>query len=407
MRRIAWGLLVVFTFAIPWEYSLDLGPPWGNVARILGLALLLVLPLVVLEMGRARRPGAMQWLVLALFCWFCLSSFWSIDQAVTLHDLRGLFQELMIVWLLWELVETPGDLRVLIRAMVLGCWVLAVLTYVDFSSPDSIAAGDYRFAAYGQDPNDVARFLDLGFPLAALLARSSGGWFDRVCGYGFLPTGLIAVVLTASRGGFLAAAAALAGCLLLLGRGRSGTVVAALLALPALAGFLWFLVPYETLARLATIPDQLRNGDLNQRLDIWAAGWDAFAKAPWAGWGAGTFVQAAHLAQIDTAHNTALSIAVSGGLWAVLIAVCILLCAGYLAQSTKAGLRIAFLTTLTVWAISSLVGTVEQNRITWLLFGLIAVAGRFAAEDPAALAGAFPDFGLTILPPLAAEDVRS
>ena len=27
MRRIAWGLLLVFVFAIPWEYSLDAGEP--------------------------------------------------------------------------------------------------------------------------------------------------------------------------------------------------------------------------------------------------------------------------------------------------------------------------------------------------------------------------------------------
>ncbi len=41
MRRLAWMLLVVFVFAIPWEYSLDTGPPLGNVARIAGLLLLL------------------------------------------------------------------------------------------------------------------------------------------------------------------------------------------------------------------------------------------------------------------------------------------------------------------------------------------------------------------------------
>ena len=64
MRRVAWMLLVVFAFAIPWEYSLDLGEPWGNVARIAGLALFLVSVPAVLQTGRVRRPGAMQWIVL-------------------------------------------------------------------------------------------------------------------------------------------------------------------------------------------------------------------------------------------------------------------------------------------------------------------------------------------------------
>ena len=37
MRRIAWTLLLLFAFSIPWEYSLDLGPPFGNIARVAGL----------------------------------------------------------------------------------------------------------------------------------------------------------------------------------------------------------------------------------------------------------------------------------------------------------------------------------------------------------------------------------
>ena len=42
MRRIAWCLLLIFAFAIPWEYSMDLGEPLGNVARIAGVLLVLV-----------------------------------------------------------------------------------------------------------------------------------------------------------------------------------------------------------------------------------------------------------------------------------------------------------------------------------------------------------------------------
>ena len=39
------GLLMLFAFAVPWEYALDLGEPLGNVARILGLVLLAVMVL--------------------------------------------------------------------------------------------------------------------------------------------------------------------------------------------------------------------------------------------------------------------------------------------------------------------------------------------------------------------------
>ena len=64
MRRIAFALLLLFAFAIPWEYSLDVGEPLGNIARIAGvLALLAAIP-AVFEHKQLRAPGAMQLLVL-------------------------------------------------------------------------------------------------------------------------------------------------------------------------------------------------------------------------------------------------------------------------------------------------------------------------------------------------------
>src|SRR5581483_4464211 len=52
MRRVAQILLLFFAFAIRWEYSLDLGEPLGNVARILGIVVLLAAIPAVLQVGR-------------------------------------------------------------------------------------------------------------------------------------------------------------------------------------------------------------------------------------------------------------------------------------------------------------------------------------------------------------------
>jgi hypothetical protein len=186
--------LLVFAFTIPWEYSLDLGEPLGNVARVAGLLLLLVAVPAVLQGGRLRAPGAMQWLVLSLYLWLCCSYFWTIDAEATLEKMRGTFQEMMVVWLVWEFAESPGDLRNLLRVTVAGSWVLAGLTLADFASPAAVAAGQIRFAATGQDPNDVARFLDLGFPMAALLFDGERSWPGKVLAAGYLPLGLVAVL---------------------------------------------------------------------------------------------------------------------------------------------------------------------------------------------------------------------
>jgi O-antigen ligase len=399
MRRVAWMLLVAFAFAVPWEYSLDLGEPWGNVARIAGLILLLASVPAVLQAGRVRRPGAMQWVVLGFYLWICCTYFWSIDPAATLVKLRSYFQELMVVWLMWEFAEDPGDLRTLLQAAVAGSWVLAILTLANFSSAQAVAETRIRFAAYGQDPNDIARFLDLGFPLAAVLVTTGRSrWADRALALGYLPLAVLAVLLTASRGGLLAAAVALAGCAILLVRAHPRAALVSAMALPPLAVAIWAIVPSGTWERLSTIPEQLQGGTLNQWLNIWSAGWHAFAKAPIVGSGAGSFTSAAGLSPINTAHNTALSVAVGGGLCALLLASVIVFLAARAVLQTRGTLRLALATAFVTWAVTSLASTVEESRSTWLIFALFAFAGRLADERPRELAACFPEPGGLLTP---------
>lgn len=387
MRRIAWVLLLAFSFAIPWEYSLDLGAPLGNIARILGLLVLLAFIPAALQAGRMRAPTLLHWLALALYLWFCCSYFWSIEPAATLERMRGYAQVMMIVLFMWELTETTDDLRDLMRAYVAGAWVLAALTVANFAWPS--AAGQIRFAAEGQDPNDVARFLDLSFPMAMLLLSVERRWWAKMLGLGYLPLGLLGVLLTASRGGLLAASVAVAGCGFLVVRAGRRILLGTSLALPAFAALLWWAVPRATIVRLASIPEQLSGGDLNQRLNIWTTGARVFAHAPIIGSGAGTFVTAARLAPIDTAHNTALSIAVDGGLVALTFAVAILFAGVRSVLRTRGPVRIALATALLVWMVTSLVATVETNRSTWFLLALTAVAARLSSHEPDAIRPAF------------------
>jgi hypothetical protein len=246
MRRIAWTLLLLFGFSIPWEYSLDLGPPFGNIARVAGLLLLAAAVPAVLQAGGFRRPGPLQWLTLAFYLWFCGSFFWTAVPDATLIKLRSYFQETMIVWLVWEFGESPRDVRDLMRAWLAGSWVLAILTLANFASFDPNSADQIRFAASGQDPNDVARFLDLGFPIAALLLDGRERWAGKLLAAGYLPLGFVCVLLTASRGGFLAAVVALSGCAVLLIRRFPKGLLRGVLALPAAAAAIWLLVPGET-----------------------------------------------------------------------------------------------------------------------------------------------------------------
>ena len=52
-------------------------------------------------------------------------------------------------------------------------------------------------------------------------------------------------------------------------------------------------------------------------------------------------------------------------------------------------MRIALLTLLSVWIVSSLAGTVAESRTTWLLFALIALADRVAGDEAEVLSSTF------------------
>jgi hypothetical protein len=388
MRRLAWALLLLAAFAIPWEYSLDFGPPLGNVARVAVIAVVVAAIPTVLRAGRMRAPGPLHLMVLALFLWFCFSCFWTIDRTATLQALRGYAQEFILVWLLWELAHSPNDLRNVLRAYVAGASVVAVLTIGSFVF--STSAEQVRFAAEGQDPNDLARFLDLAFPLAALGFCSESRWPTRLLAVAYVPLGILGVLLTASRSGFLEAIVALTGCAVLLFYNHRRGFMLSLYALPGLLAAAWLTIPRQTLERLATIPSELAQRNFNQRWDIWLAGWQAFARAPLCGSGAGSFVTAAGLAPIDTAHNTALALLVEGGMVAFLIGTAVGLVSAFCVLQLSGPLRIAFGTALLTWAVSSLVGTVQENRATWLIFGTMAVAARLSVDQAEALARMFP-----------------
>lgn len=361
----------------------------GNIARIVALALLAAIVLVLLQPRPNRRLPVLGWLVASLLVWFALSYFWSIDPEATWIRLRGYAQETMIAWFVWELVETPDELCAVLRCYVAGSCVLAGLTIANFASADG--AGQIRFVAEGQDPNDVARFLVLGIPFAVLLLLPQRRRFDKVLAFSYLPLGLIGVLLTASRGGLIAAGIALAGCGILLAQTSRSTRLSLAVVIPLTLLAFWMTAPHETIGRFLSIPEELTSFDLNQRFSIWQQGTQAFRRAPFGGSGAGTFSSASGLAPVDTAHNTALALAVEGGAVALILATAIAAVSAFSIRGLRGTVRTALATAFMVWLVTSLVSTVEENRTTWLLLGLIGAAGRIAAEYPVAMAQTFSE----------------
>jgi O-antigen ligase len=150
-------------------------------------------------------------------------------------------------------------------------------------------------------------------------------------------------------------------------------------SLAAACGVFWIMVPLGTIERLGTIPEQLASSDWNDRLSIWTAGWNAFSHHPWIGSGAGTYAIASGLATGDTAHNTLMALLVTGGVAGTTLFLMAIAVVAAAIVRTRGLVRIALATTMTVWTITGMVGSVEENRATWLLFAMIVSAARLSA----------------------------
>lgn len=381
MRNTARALLLLLIFAVPWEYSLELGAPIGNIARAIGLITLAVAVVACLRAGRIRSLGALQWLTIALYVWFCLSALWTSAPHETAAKLRGYAQEMMLVWLVCEFIETPDNIRNLMRAWLGGSWVLALLTLGSFVTSDPAAADQIRFAAIGQDPNDTARFLAFGAPIAVMLIDEKSGWFERVFALSYLPLASAAVMVTGSRSGFLIAILAFVGSGMVMFHRYPKQTLGVAAAVLVIGIGVSAALPSGTVERLQTITSQLQNGDLNQRLNIWTAGWRAFTDSPVWGHGAGSFAMAARLYPEDTAHNTVLAILVEGGVFALLLATGIVVVSIRSLLKAQGALRLGLGTLTVVWLTASMVNTVGENRMTWLLLGTIMAAGSIADGD--------------------------
>jgi hypothetical protein len=101
-------------------------------------------------------------------------------------------------------------------------------------------------------------------------------------------------------------------------------------------------------------------------------------------------VHAARLAPEDTAHNTLLSIAVEGGIVAVMLAAAIVAVCARSVVEVRGPVRMALAAALLAWLVISLVATVEGSRTTWLLLAVISLSGRMRAERPDELDLYFP-----------------
>jgi O-antigen ligase len=374
INRIAFGALWMQIFVLPWERFFFI-PGIGTLGRFAGI---IALPLGLLDVMRRGQPRPLTrfHVLIGLFVWWAgLSIFWSQDPSATSERLWTYVQLAVLTWLIWEFARTPERQFSLLQAYVLGAYVSAFDTVGHFLSGTMVTT--YRYAASGFNPNDLGFTLVLAVPMAWYLALTRRGKVARWLNLLYLPIGVVAVLLTASRGAFIPGLAALLIIPWTLSRHSLATRLA-ICALLVVSGFLVLhFIPTYSWTRLASASEEIESGDLNDRTQIWAAGLQAFRQHPIVGVGAGAFETAVQPTLIVSRppHQTFLSVLVGQGLIGLLLFLAIFVAALVPVRRMPAVPRAFWAVLFLTLAIGLQPRTWDYRKQLWFVLGLLAAQG--------------------------------
>ena len=409
LHRLAFWALVAFVFAMPWERSVPV-PGFGAAGTPLGVIALLLALAAIFAGGRLKlRPPSLLLGLMALFVlWSALTYFWSIVPASTLSRTATYVQLLVMVWLMWQLARTERDFRILLQTFVFGSVFAIGVVSVAFLRGEatviSATTGLTRFSFAGGDPNYFALTLALAIPMAWLLLLRGRNRYLTFLNMAYIVLAVIAIGLSGSRTGAVAAVTALSIIPVTywhLGLGRKVLLVCALGT--SAFGALW-IVPDAAFQRLLGTPHDIAGENLAGRQNLWRAGLEFLSqneRAMLIGAGSASFRRAVEPQLQDramTAHNTYLSVLLDNGLVgvALLLGLFATAVAPHLTTSSRRSLSLILLLTL---AIGVFALSWESAKPFWFVLGILTgqralVLGSLGSNSQIRVEGT-PDPGAT------------
>lgn len=396
LRKIAFWLSLGLVFVIPFSDVLDI-PPFGTLGRLVGLPVMAFWLLTVVATGRLRRPTPILGAAFLFVFWYVLSATWSIDSARTLEVSQTYLQLLALLCIVWDLYTTQRAVLLAFQVYVLGCYVPMWSLVENYRA--GITEASHRYTATGFNSNLLAMGLALGLPLAWCLvlsprSRKPGARILRLVTMAYLPIGLFAILLTASRAGFFGGILVLPLMALSLRRFRLQRALAAVVLAVAAGAVVLAWTPETSLQRLAGTGSTIESGDFNTRGPIWHESFLSIAAHPLMGVGGGTHRLAARITQ-KVAHNFILGLGVEVGLIGLVLFCAILVVAALEVRKLPRWDQWMWLTILGIWLVNTLTHNWEDSKPTWLFLGLAvasANATRQRAGSPAlrVVRGGFP-----------------
>lgn len=373
MSKAAFCFLWCFIFVLPWDVFTYL-PVVGSIPRLVGIVASAVGILYILARLRIRPLTWFHVFAVLFVLWAGVTSFWSIDPGATRARFMTYLQLAVLVWLIWEIAWSPERRRALLQAYVLGACVASFATIYNYLSGVPLAGETARFTALNSDPNELGLTLVLGLPMAWYLSLSQPdrrtAWLWQL----YLPLGITATLLTASRGAFLTVLVALVIIPCTLGRLRLRTkAVLYALAVASLVLASRF-VPEASLERIRSARADMADGYFGGRGAIWSSGLAVAQEHLLAGVGAGAFGAAVEpaLHRERSSHQVLLAVLVEDGIVGLFLFLAMVASAMKPLRYLPPLQRRFWIVLLAVLAVGSLSLAWDYRKQFWFVLGVLA-----------------------------------
>jgi O-antigen ligase len=371
MRRIAFWFLWAAVFAIPWENVIRL-EGLGTLSRLVGMIAAAAGIAAVVLAREVRRPNSLLIGMAVFVLWSGVTVFWTIDPHLSFMRLFTYAQLFVLVWLVHEFASEPRQLRSLMQAFVLGAWVAVGNSLTNFALGQ--ATTYMRFGAAGFDPGDFGLTVALALPFAWHIGITESNRGLRWLYLGYMPAAVLSILLSASRGPFVAMGIAL--LIVLWTYPRLRLLPKALVFAAAIAGAFAVpaVVPGESFARLRRGVDEVQEGTLEGRGQIWQAGIEVFREHSVVGVGVGAFRRSVEnrLGRAWAAHNTFLAVAVESGVIGLVIFLILILLTLRVIWDLPPPERRLWLILGITWFVGVMNLSWQYRKPTWLLLALLA-----------------------------------
>ena len=310
MEKIIRGGLILLFFTLPLVFFIKNSGfciTKESYAEILVLALITPWGVQFLEKRKSPPCKDIFFLPIAVFGIFLiLSLLWTVGTYDSLRELAIWGVYLAVFFLITSVVKTEKTVKLLLLSILSASFIASVYAIfqfynIDFSFWIQRGGRSDIFSTFG-NPNYLAGYLAPCIPVSVILLLLAKRWWKKSIYGGFVVIPFIAILMTSTRGGWVALFVSLVVTLIISYRWlRSRCWKTNKILLPALLGILVFLAIMfsfpnlinqgkTNVAERAVTATNFQQSTIKQRALMWLSSLEIIKENPFLGSGLGTYI---------------------------------------------------------------------------------------------------------------------